>query len=55
MKDNWIFIAYYIYAVLIVFGTGYVVFFLNRSGWWFVVTLVLIGITPSIKSKSDKS
>ena len=43
-------IAVLCYNVLIFGATGYVVFWLNRSGWWFALALCLCA---SI-SKDDK-
>jgi len=53
MKNQWVFIAYYFYCTVLVLATGYVVFFLNRSGWWFLMTLLLVNISPSVTSKSE--
>jgi hypothetical protein len=48
-----VFIAYYVYCLLLVFGTGYVVFWLNNSGWWFLVTMLLCNISPEIKENKN--
>lgn len=32
----------WLYNVLLISGTGYVVFVLGHSGWWFLLTLVLL-------------
>lgn len=53
LNNNWVFIAYYIYAVSIIFGTGYVVFFLNKSGFWFLFCLILLMQSPSIETKNN--
>jgi hypothetical protein len=47
-------IAYYIYCLLILFGTGYVVFVLNASGWWFLLTLLLCNASPEIIQNKDE-
>jgi len=54
MRNNWIFIAYYIYAIVVVILSGYVIFVLNRSGWWMLVTFLLLNISPSIKQSKDE-
>jgi hypothetical protein len=48
MKNNkFIVITYLIYIIvweaLVIGGCGYIVFVLNRSGWWFVLAALLSG------------
>lgn len=31
-----------LYALAIIYGTGYVVFVLGKSGWWFLLVIPLI-------------
>lgn len=49
MNKTAIFLAYYFYAIIVVVGTGYIVFGLDRSSWWFVMTILLLQIQPEIK------
>lgn len=53
MNSNWIFILYYLYAIFVVGLFSYVVFWLGRDGWWFVVAFLLLQIQPKIESKSE--
>lgn len=53
MKYTLIFLFYYLYAIFVVASCGYVVFYLNRSGWWFLLALLLVNITPKISSKKE--
>jgi hypothetical protein len=46
-------IAYYIYCLLVIFATGYVVFELNHSSWWFLLALVLCDSAP-YQTKKEK-
>jgi hypothetical protein len=45
-----VFIAYYIYAITVLFGTAYVVFWKGQSGWWFLLSVALLGVAPSLKN-----
>lgn len=47
--NNWTIIIYYIYALTVILLTGYVVFILDYSGWWFAMALVLLNISPTGK------
>jgi hypothetical protein len=47
-------IAYYSYCLLVIFATGYVVFELNHSGWWFLLALMLCNSSPEIKKEKDE-
>jgi len=49
MKHNIVFIAYYIYALLLVFGFMWAVIYENLSGWWVILLLALLNITPYAK------
>ena len=49
-----VFVAYYIYAIVIILLTGYVVFILGHSGWWFALTIVLLSPTPSFNNGKGK-
>lgn len=55
MNSNsiWIFILYYLYAIFVVGLFSYVVFWLDKEGWWFIVAFVLLQIQPEIKSKGE--
>jgi len=33
---------YILWDLVIICGTGYVVFWLNQSGWWFLLALILL-------------
>lgn len=52
---NWVFICYYVYCVMVLILTGYVVFILNNSGWWFLVAFLMMQVTPSRTYKNDES
>ncbi|MBP4137430.1 hypothetical protein [Flavobacterium geliluteum] len=52
--NNLTLIIYYIYAIIVIALTGYVVFVLNHSGWWFIVTAIFLTATPSTK-KNDSN
>lgn len=54
MNYNWIFALYYIYCLLLILGTGYVVFILDFSGAWFILTLIFCSTSPQIKTKGKK-
>lgn len=47
-----IFVMYYIYAIILIAGTAYLVFYKGISGWWFIMTLVLLQISPEVEEKS---
>jgi hypothetical protein len=53
MKAVIILIIYYLYLTAIVFGTGYIVFYKGESGWWFLLTLILSQITPTMETKKE--
>jgi hypothetical protein len=42
MNRYLVFIVYYLYCMIIVIGTAYVVFGLNRSVWWWILALILM-------------
>ena len=44
--NNLTILIYYIYATIIIALSGYVVFVLNHSGWWFILTFLFIQVTP---------
>ena len=49
MKAHWSFLIYTIlYEILVLGGTGYAVFVLGHSGWWFILGCLLSAgqITP---------
>lgn len=47
MNNNWIFLAYYVYAAIVVVMFSYAVFWLNHSGWWFLVAFFMLPETTS--------
>ncbi|WP_165764223.1 hypothetical protein [Flavobacterium oreochromis] len=47
--NNLTVLIYYIYVVVICSLTGYVVFILNESVWWFIPAFLLIQISPNSK------
>lgn len=49
-----VFVAYYVYATLLIAGTAYLVFYKGISGWWFLLTAVFLNTTPSFKSENEK-
>lgn len=53
MKNNTVFVSYYIYCIVIIGVFSYAVFILNRSGWWFALALILLSISPTIKTKNE--
>ena len=50
----WIFILYYLYAIFVVGLFSYVVFWLDKSGWWFIIALLLLNNTPIIRTENEK-
>lgn len=54
MNNNWIFLAYYLYAVSVVSIFSYAVFWLDKSGWYWLIALIMVSISPTIKTKKDK-
>jgi hypothetical protein len=52
--NNWTVLIYYIYCLLVIFATGYVVFELNHSGWWFLLALLLCNSAPETKKEKDE-
>ena len=54
MSNYWVFIAYYIFAVFVVVELfSYAVFWLDKSGWWFLMALILLNISPTIENKKE--
>lgn len=51
MNKYLVFIVYYLYCMIIVIGTGYVVFGLNRSGWWWLMAIVLMCLVMPYSKK----
>lgn len=49
--NNKTILIYYLYVLIIIFGCGYAVFYLDASGWWFLLALLLTGISPEINGK----
>lgn len=41
---------YYIYVIIIIALTGYVVFILNYSGLWFIIAFLFTEIRPHTKN-----
>lgn len=39
-------VLYYAFALTVILGTGYVVFGLHESPWWFALAFVLVKGTP---------
>ena len=50
--NNKTILIYYIYVLLVLGACGYVVFGLDRSGWWFLLAAALTNISPT--SKKDE-
>lgn len=48
-----VFVAYYLFALLVILGCGYVVFWRGESGWWFVLAVSLTQLRPEFK-KGDE-
>ena len=48
--NNKTLIIYYIYVLLVLAVFSYAVFVLDHSGWWFILALLFIEISP----KNDK-
>lgn len=42
MKNNIYLLIIVCYYISLIVATGYVVFILGQSGWWFVLTIVLM-------------
>ena len=53
MKNNIVFIVYYIYALLLVFGFMWAVIYKDLSAWWVILLVVLLNISPEVKTKKD--
>lgn len=49
-----VFVAYYIYLLVIIFATGYIVFWKGYSGWWFLLTAIFSNVSPLFKSGDKK-
>jgi len=49
--NNKTILVYYIYVLIVLGACGYVVFGLGHSGWWFLLALVLIEISPKTNKK----
>lgn len=47
--NNWTIIIYYIYALAIILLTGYAVFILNHSGWYWLLAIIFLSISPTSK------
>lgn len=47
--NNYTILIYYIYALAVITLSGYVVFVLDYSAWWFLLTLIFLDITPNKK------
>jgi hypothetical protein len=45
--NNQTILIYYIYALIVIILSGYVIFILDFSGWWSLLTLVLLNISPT--------
>lgn len=54
MNNNWVFLAYYLYAVSVVSIFSYAVFWLDKSGWYWLLALIMLNISPTITTKKDK-
>jgi len=54
MKDNTfktlVFGFYYLYALAVIAGSAYIVFWKGHSGLWFIVTLLLLDKSPKFKT-----
>ena len=46
-------LIYYIYVLIVLGACGYVVFGLGHSGWWFLLALIFIEISPKADKKDD--
>jgi hypothetical protein len=46
--NNITIIIYYIYVIIVIILSGYAVFALDHSGWWFLLTVYFISISPKI-------
>ncbi len=53
--NNLTILIYYIFLIIIIAFTGYVVFVLNHSGWWFLLTILFSQISPISKNNKDDS
>lgn len=51
MNNNLIFALYYLYAMIVICIFSYAVFWLDKSGWYFLLCLLLLQITPSIENR----
>lgn len=44
-------LIYYTFALIVIILTGYVVFILNHLGWWFLLDLIILEMSPTLKKK----
>ena len=51
--NNKTLLIYYIYVLIVLGACGYVVFGLGHSGWWFLLALIFIEISPKADKKDD--
>jgi hypothetical protein len=53
MKSAIIFTAYYLYSLAVILATGYIVFWKDHSGWWFLLAALFLNNSPTITTKTD--
>jgi hypothetical protein len=52
-KNYLVFIVYYIYALILIVGFMWAVIYKGLSGWWIILLLMLVNISPEMTSKSN--
>lgn len=46
MKNNIVFIAYYLYALFLIGGFFWAVIYKDLSAWWTILLVILLNLTP---------
>jgi hypothetical protein len=52
--NNKTLIIYYTFVLIVLALTGYAVFILKASGWWFLFTLLIMDASPYSKDGNKK-
>jgi hypothetical protein len=52
-KNNFAMLLELIWGMIVLVGTGYVVFFLHKNGWWFLLAILLLSADFYIKKTEE--
>ena len=56
-EKDWVLVTWvigqYLFDILLIVGTSYIVFWKNQSGWWFALAIIL-GASPSLYNVLEK-